>query len=321
MPKNNQLLTMFNVTCIMDFIHENACYWTKGQTYACQTPNFVVFLVESNFGQTELVGKGYLIDDFFAYFETDHKIENLPFADTFLSDTVKNNIYRSEWKKNVVKDVKAHIEDLGIDFSDIQIDCVAHRYVYQNDYDPNLSYWANIDHLLAEESHLMKQQLNVSDDVNMLNLSRVVYLKQTDERRQSSLWYGGDIVRINHEKNADNYLVIRAEGDVDIEIKKIDDIILSVRDKNCNGAFGNELLSYIHDDAELYLLLANNHPLYTATFNNNNWWEVMAMIHGQRVDLDIAMDTDNLAEVIQSVLDDESAFWEKAFCQNCSKTS
>jgi len=338
MPKNNELVSTFNIICLLDVIFKEACYWTKGRIYSCQTSNFNMFLVESNFGNTELIGKNCFLEDFFAHFEANYKIESLPFAMTFLSDKVKDEIYRSELKQHTAEDVRARIEDTSVKLDECQIENVAHRYAYEGDYDCNLSYWDNIDNLIEVEdfNRLVNPQMHVEepsedeieppieglDNIGPMPSKkvtiaifgdRVTYIKPTDFRRQSSLWYGGDIARIALTGNPTKfdpikYLTIRAEGDVDVKIYEGENCILSVCDKGDNGAFGNELLAYIHDDDELNLLLHDKHPKYKAEIISHNWWEAMTLVDGQQIDLGVVMGHDNLADVIQAVLDNETLY-------------
>lgn len=59
-------------------------------------------------------------------------------------------IYRMVWKRHVAEDVRVFAEDNGKVVTPEIVDTVAQRYVYEGDYDCNLSYWQNIENLLTE---------------------------------------------------------------------------------------------------------------------------------------------------------------------------
>lgn len=68
-----------------------------------------------------------------------------------LSAEQQDYIYRAVWFKHVVEDVAGRLEERNIPDEDDSIkNNVAQRYVYQGDYDCNLSYWDNIDNLINE---------------------------------------------------------------------------------------------------------------------------------------------------------------------------
>ena len=84
-------------------------------------------------------------------------IYELPSTDLYekMSEKQRDDIYRLVWKKYVKEDVKSRIEDLHVlDKNDenfnIIVETVATRYVYDGDYDCNLTYWENIDNLIDE---------------------------------------------------------------------------------------------------------------------------------------------------------------------------
>lgn len=62
----------------------------------------------------------------------------------------RDTIYRHLWTEYVEKDVRARAEERKIKLSEDQIGYVKDRYVYNGDYDCNLSYWNNIDNLIDE---------------------------------------------------------------------------------------------------------------------------------------------------------------------------
>lgn len=77
-----------------------------------------------------------------------------------ISGAQKDELYRALWKEHVVEDVRGRLDEMDIDgVSDLDeedyelfIDSVANKYVYDGDYDCNISYWDNIDNLIDEES-------------------------------------------------------------------------------------------------------------------------------------------------------------------------
>ncbi|MCR5368404.1 hypothetical protein [Eubacterium sp.] len=67
-----------------------------------------------------------------------------------LNNEAKDIIYRMVWKEHVKEDILSYAEDNGRAITDEKADAVADRYVYEGDYDCNLSYWQNLENLLAE---------------------------------------------------------------------------------------------------------------------------------------------------------------------------
>ena len=67
-------------------------------------------------------------------------------------------LYRLLWSGHVKEDIVSFAEDHEIPENLLYavLDTVADRYVYEGDYDCNLSYWSNIDNLLKEELSLQK---------------------------------------------------------------------------------------------------------------------------------------------------------------------
>lgn len=73
-----------------------------------------------------------------------------------LTTEEKDAVYRELWMNFVRNDVEARLEETPEDFEGYSaedfknlIENVAERYVYQGDYDCNLSYWQNIDELIS----------------------------------------------------------------------------------------------------------------------------------------------------------------------------
>lgn len=67
-----------------------------------------------------------------------------------LTESEKDQIYRALWITHVKEDIRSHGEDTDQALTEDDIDIIADRYVYQGDYDCNLSYWDNIQALIDE---------------------------------------------------------------------------------------------------------------------------------------------------------------------------
>lgn len=68
-----------------------------------------------------------------------------------LSYEEKDAIYRAVWLNHVKNDIKAFIKDEDVALTEDQIDHIARLYVYDGEYDCNLSYWDNLSNLINEE--------------------------------------------------------------------------------------------------------------------------------------------------------------------------
>ena len=68
-----------------------------------------------------------------------------------LSYEEKDAIYRAVWLNHVKNDIKAFIKDEDVTLTEDQIDYIARLYVYDGEYDCNLSYWDNLSNLINEE--------------------------------------------------------------------------------------------------------------------------------------------------------------------------
>lgn len=64
----------------------------------------------------------------------------------------KDEVYRYLWAEHVKEDVKAHLEDMELQYVAVpeEIKKIVDRYVYEGDYDCNLPYWDNIENLINE---------------------------------------------------------------------------------------------------------------------------------------------------------------------------
>lgn len=92
------------------------------------------------------------------YIKTDSNGTPEQTADSILAhcpDPVKDALYRSIWFDHVCKDILSRMEDLededdeyGNPLTEAQVQYAASRYVYDGEYDCNLSYWDNIDRVI-----------------------------------------------------------------------------------------------------------------------------------------------------------------------------
>lgn len=67
-----------------------------------------------------------------------------------LTEEEKDAIYRKLWYNHVLEDVYSFANDEDIEITDDIAENVAYRYVYEGDYDCNLSYWSNIKNLIDD---------------------------------------------------------------------------------------------------------------------------------------------------------------------------
>ena len=63
-----------------------------------------------------------------------------------LSTSEKDELYRALWLEYVKEDIRNYDESLD----EGAVEVIASRYVYDVDYDCNLSYWDNIENLIEE---------------------------------------------------------------------------------------------------------------------------------------------------------------------------
>lgn len=81
--------------------------------------------------------------------ESEELLKKLHFDE--LSYEEKDAIYRAVWLNHVKNDIKAFIKDEDVALTEDQIDHIARLYVYDGEYDCNLSYWDNLSNLINEE--------------------------------------------------------------------------------------------------------------------------------------------------------------------------
>ena len=65
-----------------------------------------------------------------------------------LTSAEKDRLYRLLWENYVAEDVASYSNE---ELTQDEVDHIVYRYVYEGDYDCNLSYWDNIDNLIQEE--------------------------------------------------------------------------------------------------------------------------------------------------------------------------
>lgn len=78
--------------------------------------------------------------------ETKNKVEGIINS---LNDYEKDMLYRILWLEYVKQDIDQFAEDNDIDIEEGDVDVAAERYVFEGEYDCNLSYWVNINNLLS----------------------------------------------------------------------------------------------------------------------------------------------------------------------------
>lgn len=91
----------------------------------------------------------------FNYLGSKIDVSKLSSSELFMlmTDTQKDDIYRMVWSDHVKEDVRGVLderEELTEEEKDAIIEDVANDYVYNGDYDCNLSYWDNINNLIEK---------------------------------------------------------------------------------------------------------------------------------------------------------------------------
>ena len=75
-----------------------------------------------------------------------------------LSSTERDELYRYLWSDYVRNDVREHLsrDDIGLSDEDVNaiVEAVVEYYVYNGEYDCELSYWDNIRHTPSRYSYL-----------------------------------------------------------------------------------------------------------------------------------------------------------------------
>lgn len=86
-----------------------------------------------------------------------------------LDSLSRDALYRRLWIEYVTDDIASHIETfdyISCDDRETIIELVAQAYVYDGDYDCNLTYWENIDNLISRFATMVvdeKERANADD--------------------------------------------------------------------------------------------------------------------------------------------------------------
>lgn len=86
--------------------------------------------------------------------DVDKIVANLTPSEIFtkMDESCKDGLYRMLWSDYVHRDVVLYSQELNKRISDDCVEEVVNRYVYNGDYDCNLSYWVNLETLIDEVS-------------------------------------------------------------------------------------------------------------------------------------------------------------------------
>lgn len=67
-----------------------------------------------------------------------------------LSAQERDDIYRYLWAQHVREDVESYSKNIGVVLDETEKDSIANLYVYDGEYDCNLTYWENIENLINQ---------------------------------------------------------------------------------------------------------------------------------------------------------------------------
>ena len=70
-----------------------------------------------------------------------------------LSYSERDQIYRYLWSEHVTEDVKSLCDDNETTLTNDAIEHIVNQYVYDGEYDCNLSYWDKLQNLIYRETH------------------------------------------------------------------------------------------------------------------------------------------------------------------------
>lgn len=130
-----------------------------GQTYSVTSVDFKTFQIDISGTGPMTLNLSY--DGFCKFFKPDLEIPVY-----FLSNTCKDHIYREVWRDHVKEDAENYIsgdyeyhnetlfnkyKSLNADQQESICEIIAHRYVFEGDYDCNLDYWTQLAQLTDEE--------------------------------------------------------------------------------------------------------------------------------------------------------------------------
>lgn len=65
-----------------------------------------------------------------------------------LSPDERDDLYRTLWAEHVKEDIESYLADNDEELTPEQIDRIVEMYVYDGEYECNLSYWDNISNLV-----------------------------------------------------------------------------------------------------------------------------------------------------------------------------
>lgn len=117
--------------------------YRQGERVNISTEDFKTFGIKQKDGTyDEFTGK-----QFFEVFATNYKV-NIPIP--FLPDKLKEQIYREVLWSYTKEDVLTRAGETNIPLSDKQAEEIAWHYAYEAEGDCELSYWDNIDNLIAK---------------------------------------------------------------------------------------------------------------------------------------------------------------------------
>lgn len=163
--------------------------------------------------------------------------------------------------------------------------------------------------LSASNRRRLYQKLMVSE-VDITELLRISVEDRMFYKRQSSLWFGGEVACISY---CGWRFQLCAQGDVyaDLFDLRADRQLAHIKDKNNAGQLGEALLPYLKSDKALYAATKGVHTQYRLCIENNNWWEAFAIDpNGAFHDLMWCLDADNLLDGIVEIVESMDAVIE-----------
>ena len=169
------------VQCTASYMEDGTEYWTKDHVYNAVTYDFNDYTIETNIGFKAHVGSelSKKFDKYFKIVETHYSLMDDVISAIMKneeakeilwqlitkekmrklnSSDIKDMFYSLVWKEHVVEDVLSYADDNDIPVTQETAEKVADRYVYERDYDCNLSYWTNINNILSEVNSEVKKE-------------------------------------------------------------------------------------------------------------------------------------------------------------------
>lgn len=68
-----------------------------------------------------------------------------------LNENERNEVFKYLWSKYIKEDVQYICEEFNIKLDDTHIDRIVYDYVYNGNYDNDISYWDNIKAVIRKE--------------------------------------------------------------------------------------------------------------------------------------------------------------------------